>query len=191
MASDNIEIEIRIRLDEQKMEQVRKKLGEIAEFVKSSSQKDEYFTPAHRNFIAPKFPSEWLSVRSRNGKTILNYKHFYPENVEITTHCNEFETEISDENSLQKILESLDFRPLMVIEKERDYYTYGDEFEIVLDNVKDLGFFVEIEALKDFGGHEQTKKRLMEFAAKIGIDATNMDPRGYIEMLLRKKGLIN
>lgn len=191
MASDNIEIEIRIRLDGQKTAQVREKLNEVAKFIKSSSQKDEYFAPVHRNFITPKFPSEWLSVRNRNGKTILNYKHFYPEGVEITTHCNEFETEVKDEKSLRLILGSLDFKPLMVIEKERDYYVYMDEFEIVLDNVKELGNFVEIEVLRDFGGHEQTKRRLMEFAEELGLDVSAIAVRGYIEMMLRKKGLIS
>lgn len=190
MAANNIEIEIRIHLDEDEFKRIKKELDKISKFIKSSHQIDEYFTPAHRNFLALKFPSEWLSIRNRSGKIILNYKHFHPENSEITTHCDEFETEIKDEKSLRPILNFLDFKALMSIEKERDYYVYGEEFEIVLDKVKDLGYFIEIESLKDFGSHEETKQQLFNFAERLKINTSNLDPRGYIEMLLRKNNLI-
>ncbi len=189
MAAGNIEIEIRILLDEAEFKRVKQGLGKIAKFVKTSHQIDEYFNAPHRNFLSFKFPNEWLSIRNRDGKVILNYKHFYPENMEITTHCDEFETEVKDEKSLRSILGSLDFKPLMTIEKEREYYVYNDEFEIVMDNVKELGFFIEIESLKNFGSHEETKNKLIDFARQLKIDVSNAEPRGYIENLLKKKGL--
>lgn len=189
MAADNIEIEIRIRLEESEFRRLKAELDKTAKFIKSSHQVDEYFTPAHRNFLAQKFPSEWLSVRNRDGRIILNYKHFYPEGVEITTHCDEFETEVKDGKQMDSILKSLDFKSLMTVEKERDCYVHGD-YEIVLDKVNELGYFVEIEALKNFGSHEETKEKLVEFAKALGVNIANAEPRGYIENLLRKKGMI-
>ena len=60
MANNNIEIEIKIPLTENKFFEIKKKLEKISNFVKKSNQIDEYFTPSHRNFVEPKFPFEWL-----------------------------------------------------------------------------------------------------------------------------------
>lgn len=164
MAHNNVEIEIKIQLSEKNLSRVKEKLKQTAKFVKTSKQEDEYFTPSHRNFVEPKFPFEWLSIRKRSGKSILNYKHWHPENSEITTHCDEFETEIANPESLNKIFSALDLKKLVFVEKEREVYTYNDEFEVGLDSVTDLGKFIEIEAIKDFGTVEKAREALFEFA---------------------------
>ena len=64
-------------------------------------------------------------------------------------------------------------------------------FEISLDSVKELGHFIEIEAMKDFGGVEATREKLFEFAKNLGVDTSNLDLRGYPYQLMKKKGLIN
>jgi len=190
MAKDDIEIEIKIALDEDDFYQIKKKLKKILKFVKSSHQVDEYFTPAHRNFVKPKYPFEWLSIRNRGDKTILSYKHYYPENAENKTHCDEFETEIKNTKQLEKIFFMLDFKKLVTVEKEREVYLYNNEFEISLDRVKELGNFIEIEALKIFGSVEKTREKLFEFAKSIGLDISKTDKRGYPFLLMKKKGLI-
>ncbi|MCK4429530.1 MAG: class IV adenylate cyclase [Candidatus Aenigmarchaeota archaeon] len=190
MANNDIEIEIKFPLDEINFYRVKKKLNEIANFVKKTRQIDEYFTPFHRNFVEPKFPFEWLSIRRRGDKAILNYKHWHPENVEVSTHCDEFETEIKNPDKLEKIFSSINLKKLVAVEKERETYTYNDEFEIALDMVKDLGYFIEVEAIKDFGSVETTREKLFEFAKKLGIDISKTDKRGYPFLLMEKKGLI-
>ena len=67
---------------------------------------------------------------------------------------------------------------------------HKDEFEIALDKVKDLGLFIEIEAIKDFGSVEKTRRELFEFAKSLGINVKNVDKRGYPYLLMRKRGLI-
>ena len=190
MSNNNIEIEIKIPLDKDTFFQVKEKLKKISKFVKNSHQIDEYFTPAHRNFVEPEFPFEWLSIRKRDDKVILNYKHYYPENVEVTTHCDEFETEIKNLDQLEKIFSVLNFKKLVTVEKEREVYIYNDEFEVALDIVKELGHFIEIEAMKDFGSVEATREKLFEFAKDLGIDISKTDKRGYPFLLMKKKGLL-
>ena len=184
------EIEIKIRIDREKLNEVRRKLEKIARFEKSVRQRDEYFTPSHRNFVAPRFPYEWLSIRKRGDKAFLNYKHFYPESGEVKTHCDEFEVEIKNPEQLRKIFLALDFKKLVTVEKTREIYIYDERFEIALDVVKDLGYFIEIEALKDFGGVEATRRELFEFAKSLGIDTSKTDKRGYPYLLMERKGLI-
>lgn len=187
MANNNVEIEIKIPLDEDAFLKVKEKLKKIANFVKTLQQKDDYFIPVHRNFVEPKFPFEWLSIRKRGDKAILNYKHWYPENVEIATHCDEFETEIKNPDQLEKIFSVLNFKKLITVEKEREVYIHNDEFEIALDTVKELGHFIEIEAMKDFGSVEATREKLFEFAKYLGIDISKTDKRGYPFLLMKKR----
>jgi predicted adenylyl cyclase CyaB len=191
MANEHIEIEIKIPLDENSLLKVKEKLKKIARFEKSSKQIDEYFTPTHRNFVEPEIPLEWLSIRRRGDKNILNYKHWYLfGNSEVATHCDEFETEIKDSNQLKKIFSVLDFKKLVTVEKEREIYVYKDEFEISLDRVKELGHFIEIETIKNLGNIEETRKKLFEFAKDLEIDISKTDKRGYPYLLMKKKGLI-
>lgn len=190
MAHGDREIEIKIPLDRNAFLSVKERLQKSARYEKTSQQRDEYFTPAHRNFVGPPFPFEWLSLRERAGKFIINYKHFYPENAETTTHCDEFEAEVKDKGKMEKIFAALDFKRLVAVEKEREVYVMGDKFEIALDTVRDLGHFVEIEAMKDLGSVEETRERLFACARSLGIDPSRAEKRGYPFLLMRKKGLL-
>ena len=190
MAKDDIEVELKFKLDEKDFLEVKKKLEETTKFIRKVEQSDEYFTPIHRDFLEPKFPYEWLSIRRRSNKIILNYKHWYPEGVEVAKYCDQFETEVKNSEQLEKILLVLNFKKLVRVEKKREVYMFDDEFEISLDNVKDLGYYVEIEALKDFGGIDKTREKLFDFTKKIGIDTSKIDKRGYPFLLIKKKGLI-
>ncbi len=190
MAHNNTEIEIKINLDTSAFIRVREKVKSLAIFVKKIQQVDTYFTPVHRDFIRPAFPFEWLSIRKRGNDTLLNYKHWYPEDVEDTTHCDEFEVTVDSEVQLEKIFSALNIRKLVTVEKEREVYQYQDKFEISFDTVKELGYFIEIESLKDFDGVEATREKLFDFANQLGIDISNVDKRGYPYILMKKKGFI-
>ncbi len=190
MAGDT-EIEIKIKIDEDTFSRVKEKLRKTAEFKKKSQQVDDYYMPKHRNFLEPKIPYEWLRIGIRGGKTILNYKHYYINKEAGTgTHCDEIEIEIQDVEQLRKLFAALNFRKLVTVDKEREIYMYGDGFEIALDRVRDLGCYVEIEAKKDLGSVEETRKKLFELAGNLGVDASNLDKLGYPYALMQKKGLI-
>ncbi|HLD80538.1 MAG TPA: class IV adenylate cyclase [archaeon] len=192
MAHENIEVEIKIPLPPGEFSRVRKELERTSELKRSSSEVDTYFVPAHRDFLKNEYPSEWLRLGIRGGKAILNYKHWRPDNAETKTHCDEFETVVGSQETLRKILRALDFRELVTVEKERVVFVHGDSFEVALDDVKGLGCFIEIEALKDLGGVTATREKLFEFAAGLGIDAAREleDKRGYPYQLMKKKGLL-
>ena len=190
MANNGVEIEIKIPVEESTFLKVKEQLKSTAKFVKSQQELDEYFTPSHRNFVSPQFPYEWLRLRKKGSSAIITYKHFHPENVEKTTHCDEFESKIENDEQLQKILKALDFKKLVSVDKTRETCHYKDEFEIALDSVKELGNFIEIESLKDFGGISLTREKLFELANQLGLDTSNCDLRGYPFMLLKKKGLL-
>jgi len=59
--------------------------------------------------------------------------------------------------------------------------------EISLDIVKKLGYFIEIEAIKEFGSIEKTREKLFEFAKDLEIDLSKIEKRGYPLLLIKKK----
>ena len=137
----NIEIEIQTRV--QKSDVLLNFLEKEAKFISENNQIDEYFTPAHKNFVSIKPIEEWFRIREENGKYTINYKKWHYENG-IGTYADEYETDIGDKETARKIFIALDLKPLIIVNKTRKKFMYKD-YEIAFDNVVGLGDFVEIE----------------------------------------------
>ena len=84
------------------------------------------------------------------------------------------------------MLKALDFKELITVNKIRETYDYKG-FEIALDEVAELGFFVEIEANNHLTSVEKTREELYKIAKELGIDTTNEDIRGYPYLMLEKQ----
>jgi len=140
-----------------------------------------------KSFLKQKYPYEWLTIRQRDGKVKLNFKHWYPEGVKNTTHCDEYETEVSDKTQIEKILKALHFENFITIDKKRITYIYKNELEIALDEVKGLGYFIEVESIKNEGGVNIAHQKLIDFLQKeLGITKTTTVPGGYAAEMMRK-----
>lgn len=187
MAHQDQEVEIKIKVSKTDFSQAKKIAQKIAHQHQSSRQIDTYYSPAHKDYLKIKYPFEWLRIGQRGNNTILNYKHFYPENKEIFTHCNEYETRVDSNNKLSKIFKALDLKKLITIDKKRITFVYLNQFEIAFDQVKNLGYFIEIEALKKFGSIKKTNQKLVKFAKKLKINHLVPEKRGYPYLLLKKK----
>ncbi|GEM_PF-3640113 len=59
---------------------------------------------------------------------------------------------------LEKIFSALDFKKLITVDKKREVYLYKNEFEIAFDEVKNLGYFIEIEAKKILRNRKDKRK---------------------------------
>lgn len=187
MAYNDQEIELKLALSEKKFKEISKKLEKEAEYISTSHQIDDYYTPLKNSFLRPKHPFEWLSIRNRDAKTLINYKHWYPENAKYTTHCDEYETEVSDKDQAEKILKALNYEKIISVNKIRKTYFYGKDLEIALDEVKRLGYFIEVEARNDFGSVEKAREKILEFTKYLGIKDTKTVPGGYAYALMRKR----
>jgi adenylate cyclase class 2 len=186
MAHEDVEIELRFPLENP--QEVAKFLNENAELKsKDVFQKDTYYTPQHRDFLVVKHPFEWLRLRETERGATLNYKHFYPEDVLKTDYCDEFESRIDNIQALKKIFESLDFRELIVVEKIRNTWIFGD-VEIVIDDVKGLGLFIELEATTHFDDPKKGREYLYSILKKLSAKVGEEDTRGYPFRVLEKKG---
>ena len=180
----NIEIELKFPLLNPK--ELTEKLKSIAKLKKENDfQKDTYYNPAHRNFLNKKPISEWLRLRETGKSFFINYKNWHnEENVAIS--CDEYETKIEDVEVLKNILESLNFKEIITVEKTRSTWHYKDT-EIAIDNVKDLGNFIEIEANGNFENIEEAKKHLYEILKELNTELGEQDFEGYPYLLLKGK----
>jgi predicted adenylyl cyclase CyaB len=177
----DIEIEIQVKIERD--ETLKKFLTENAKFISENRQIDEYFTPAHRNFVAVKPIGEWFRIREEKGLFTINYKKWHYENG-IGTYADEFETEIGDKVTAQKIFLALDLKSLVVVDKTRKKFMFKD-YEIALDNVKNLGNFVEIEYKgKKAVDPKATLAEMLDFLKKIGCGTIERNNGGYPMLLL-------
>lgn len=187
MASDNIEIEVKFPLINPN--EVLEWLKKNAEKKYESRQVDEYFNAPHRNFFEKTKIDDWLRLRQEEGgKYSINYKHWH-QTEEKSFYCDELESEVSSIENMRKILISLQFDPVIKVDKLRRAFKYGD-IEIAVDEVDDLGFFIEAEYYGDENEKEKIKGDLIEAVKKTGANIGPADSRGYPYWLLKKKGYI-
>lgn len=188
MASQDREIEIKLPLKNRK--EVESFLDIHAEIVsKNVFQKDTYYVPAHRDFFNKKYPFEFLRVRESTNSASINYKHAYPENSEKVEYRDEFESNVGEAEAVKKIFHALNIEERVVVEKIRSTWIF-ERVEIVLDEVKDLGFFIELEANDFFEDPKEGRKYLFTILEKLGAQVGEEDMKGYALLVLEKQGYV-
>ena len=188
MGQKDFEIEIKYPLTKAIFDKVSKKVAKLARFEGETHQVDRYFNSPHRNFLKPRHPCEYLRIRQKNAGGKITYKYVYLDKHGNKTHADEYETEINNPKALIKILEVLNFKEIMVIDKKRKKYLYQNKLEILLDKVKGLGYFIEIEAKAGFDNVKKAKEEILKLSKQIGIEDRKVDNQGYVLLMMKKMG---
>ena len=175
-----MEIEIKAKIKDFKSIRNRlKKFG--AKKVGLTHQIDNYYLPHARKLTH----SGRSILRTRYDELInkarLDY-HYYID--KITGAENELE--VLDIKILGRILNGLKCKKIATVEKKREIFKYKN-MEIVLDNVKGLGKFMEIEIQGK--NSKWAKEKIVRFYNKLGISEKQFvwKPR-YHGMLMKRKG---
>ena len=176
-----IEIEVKARIDDsRKMERAIISMG--ATPIGIQDQADTYYNAPHRNFEKT---DEALRIRVEDGDAFLTYKG--PKMDTISKTRQEFQTVIKDTETMGNILTSLGFIPVATVTKRRKNYRLGDFF-ISLDEVHDLGSFIEVEIpVKNSKNYEEKVESILKIMEKLDIDRTATIRESYLEMILGKK----
>lgn len=186
----NKDIEIEIKLPLKNGDDVKKFLNKKARLIsKDVLQRDTYYVPAHRDFFQVKYPYEWLRLRESGKGASINYKHFHPENVRATEYCDEYESNIDNVGALKKIFKSIECKEAVVVEKVRTTWMY-DDVEIVVDDVRGLGSFIELKATTYFDSPKEGKEFLFSKLEELNAIVGEEDLRGYPFRLLEKQGYV-
>jgi adenylate cyclase class 2 len=189
MSKNNIEIEVRFPL--KNADAMLALLNRDAEKKYESRQIDIYYNAPHRDFFA-NAPSvdEWLRLRDSDGKYSVNFKSFFPKGAKKSTHCDEFESKIENFEAMRKMLAALDFKPVITVDKKRVAFSYRNT-EIAIDEVADLGTFIEIEYDCDNDCTiESAREHLYEVLREIGAQVGEEYDFGYAFDLMRRQGLV-
>jgi len=183
----NVEVEIKIEINN--FDEVKAKVAAVGKLIKSIKQVDDYFIPCHRDFFAQKpHPTEWLRIRTNPDKVIFEYDKSINKKANGEQECaEEYETEISNADEFRKILNFLDFKKVVTVDKQREYWNCGN-LEIALDKIEGLGNFIEAEAKGSFESTAEAKKACLKFLDALGIKNAEQIQinKGYPVLLLEK-----
>lgn len=183
----NIEVEVKIEIEN--LGDIRKKVSAVGKLIKSIKQVDEYYVPIHRDFFAQKpHPTEWLRIRTNPDKVIFEYdKSINKKENGEQEYAEEYETEILNAEEFRKILKFLDFKKVVTVDKQREYWDCED-LEVALDKIEGLGSFIEVEAKGNFENTVDAKKACFKFLDKLGIENAEevQINKGYPVLLLEK-----
>ena len=171
----NIEIEAKLKVDS--LESVAEKLRQLgAEFVSEQLQKDYYFDDLNSAFAKSDSCLRVRQQRDNGGEKIfLAYKG--PKHKSNFKKRAEIEIEVSDFEKTQKLLSALGYKESIVVEKKRNLWRFGDCL-VALDDVSDLGSFVEIEGSND--------KKIAEVQKRLGLENLQHISKSYAELLAEK-----
>ena len=177
----DVEIEIQVRIS--KKTNLERFLTKEATFTDKNYQKDEYFTPLHRNFTSVRPVAEWLRLRESDTGSIT-YKNWHYDKNGKSEYCDEYESQVQDIDQIRKIFAAIDIKPVITIEKVRKTWMYK-EYEIAFDAVTGLGNFVEIE----YKGNKKADPKtitngMIELLKRIGCGKVERNFVGYPFMLL-------
>lgn len=187
----NKEIEIKFRISPEERKNIEDFVVKNAKFISESMQQDTYFMPKHRSYIEETtgYIFEWLRLRVENGNNFLTYKNVFRGDNNKGREKDEFETLVDDAEVIRNIIFRMDFQELISFKKHRKKYSYKENFEICLDNVTEIGDFVEIEIKGNYESAEHAEKEIEKIANELNIDFKNESIMGYAHLMLVEKGL--
>lgn len=171
---NNIETEIKIKITKSEYDRLVSFMKDKAKTLSENKQIDTYYQPTYRKFLNDGEINEWLRIGERGNKTILNYKNWH-DNM----YCDEYEVEIDSGKNLDKIFKVLGLEEIAIVNKQRKTYMYLNKYEIALDFVKDLGYFIEIEVKNYTKEPIDEYSDLISLARSLNLNLDNIDKRGY------------
>ncbi|MFA5797110.1 MAG: class IV adenylate cyclase [Candidatus Woesearchaeota archaeon] len=129
--------------------------------------------------------SEVFRIREKDKRIILTHKKDYYQGKEWT-YADEEELHVHDLKQAQRLVAALGFKPLIVIDNVRTAYLTS-KYEIVLEEVKGLGLFLEIERLrvKDSEDINQIKQEIRKFSKPFGLQLKESN-EGKPSLMLKK-----
>lgn len=186
-----LEVEIKASLAEIPADQLTAAAQRLG-FSKGDTLKetDVYFNSSYRSFTETDQALRLRSVKNLDSgeeETLITYKG--PKIDKNSNTRREYETQIGDLSVMTELLRSLGFEPVFTVEKTRQEWKLpaaGSQAEVTLclDQVKDLGAYMELETLVDDGGDKQPAvDRLLSLLDQFDVPRENLTRTSYLEML--------
>lgn len=152
---------------------------------------DEYYYDPKRDDLKPDKNNQLnhcLRLRTKNDDYSITYKDDVFENGKWL-YSNEYETKFENIDILREIFNKLGLIKFIEIDNEKETYIYND-YEIVIENVKDLGLFMEVEyCTNDDVDVKQIKEQIQSFIDNLGLNVSKELNMGKPEMYMKKHNI--
>lgn len=129
-----------------------------------------------------------LRLRSKNDNYYVTYKNDVFEG-EKWLYSNEYETKIESIEMMKEVFERLGLKRFLEIDNNKEIYK-TDKYEIALEDVKDLGIFLEVEyCTNEDVDVFKIKEEIQKFIDKLGINVSEELNMGKPEMYMHKHNI--
>jgi predicted adenylyl cyclase CyaB len=181
------EIEILIKVLDKKSK-VLKNLKKF-KFLGIKKTLDVYFYDPLRGELKPNKSGaldRCFRLRQKDKKNFLVYKIDRFDNLKTWLYSDEYEVEVSDFKTTIKILKQLGFKVLVNI-KNKKHTFLTNKYEIVLEDVENLGLFLEVEclAVNNKENINEVKKEIRSFIKSLDIKLGEELNVGKPELMLK------
>lgn len=181
------EIEILVEVYESENEALEKL--KKYEFIGIKKTIDIYYYDPLRENLKPNENNqlnECFRLRKKAEEYFICYKIDKFDENKKWLYSDEYETNIGSFEEASNIIKRLGLKELLRIENEKHTYVFGD-YEIVLEKVKDLGLFLEVEfCCENDCDISKIKFELQEIINNLNIKVSEELNMGKPEMILGK-----
>ena len=187
------EIEILVEIQEHNPKLI---LNTLKKFKYNGEQQviDTYYYDPLRQTLKPHQDNKLYScfrIREKNGKTYITYKDDVYENS-IWQYSDEYETTVNDKDIIKSIINKLGLETLIILSSKKTFYSYN-QYEIIFEEVENLGFFLEVELQYDseLSNYKEEKIKIQNFIDSLNLNVSQELNSGKPELYIKKHNLYN
>ncbi len=186
-----LEVETKVRIKD--IKSMRKKVNAIARPEKKQIKEDNYFAIPRKKLGQNSYPEKAFRIRENQGKIEINFKkwlkNYWDKDIVVK---KEFEVVLTNKHEAEDLIElfkDLGFVIWIGKVKNSESYIYKKDSKITIEvnNVKDLGWFLEIEYLCPSNEMNKAKMKIRQILKELEINPADIDNTGYTRMLWNKR----
>jgi adenylate cyclase class 2 len=181
-----LEVETKVKIHD--VNELRKKIKKIANFVKKEIRGDDYFA-LNEKFRKHGYPKKAFRIRDNKKEYVVNFKKwkkdFWTKEIVVK---EEFEFKINETKNFLALIKDLGFVEWMKKIKTSESYIHKKDKRIIIEinKVKHLGYFMEIEYLAKKNEIGKAKKKIYSVLKELEINPKQINNTGYTKMLWDK-----
>lgn len=175
-----IEVEAKVKITNPK--KIRKEIKAIAKYKGKVIKTDDYYTTGSLK----KYSKKSLRIRKLNKHYQINFKQriSYIKGVHAK---KESEFTVSDIENFIALIKDMGYKRWLTKHKISEIYQIKKNFNIEINYVKRLGWFLEIEYLTTPSKIKQASAQIQKVMKKLNIKISQIEKSGYTKMLWDKQ----
>ena len=180
-----LEVESKIKISKKDLPLIRKRIKEIARFSGVETKKDQYYSLENAFY-----PRKAFRIRSNGKEDIVNFKKwlkkFWKHGIVVK---EEYEFNIKNKENFLALMTDLGFKKWIGKTKITELYKHKKYKNLVieLNEIKGLGYFIEIEYLAKHSDMKKAKDIIIKTMKELYIHRDQINNTGYTKMLWKKR----